>query len=54
MPCFWEIRRRISRAHPERFASTVSLMPVSAPALMEHIMPQIMESYIAAVDPIWM
>lgn len=54
MPCFWEIRQRISRAHPERFASTVSLMPVSAPALMEHIMPQIMESYIAAVDPIWM
>lgn len=53
-PCFWEIRQRISRAHPERFASTVSLMPASAPALMEHIMPQIMESYTAAVDPIWM
>lgn len=54
VPCFEEIRQRISRAHPERFASTVSLMPVSALALMEHIMPQIMESYTAAVDPIWM
>lgn len=49
-----EIRQWISRAHPERFASTVSLMPLSALALMEHIMPQIMESYTAAVDPIWM
>lgn len=29
-------------------------MPVSAPALMEHIMLQIVESYTAAVDPIWM
>lgn len=53
MPCFWEIRRRRSRADPERFASTVSLMPASALALMAYIMQQIMESYIAAVDPIW-
>ena len=29
-------------------------MPVSAPALMEHIMLQIMESCTAAADPIWM
>lgn len=49
-----KIRQRISRAHPERFASTVCAMPASAPALMGHIMPQIMESYTTAVDPIWM
>lgn len=53
VPCFWEIRQQRSRADPERFASTGSLMPASAPALMAHIMQQIIESYIAAVDPIW-
>lgn len=36
------------------FTSTVSfLMPGSALALMAHIMLQIMESYTAAVGPIW-